>query len=205
MKKYIVLSAFLFIAPASFLYCSAQTTQTKSVTYSLRAKAHKLKRLYAEMISDSSNSYSQLQFFDAFPNNFTELNELYGDNSNPPAILSNEAEQHIFKFNGLDKINDTVYYKKIISIAIGGHWDADAINYFQNGLIAKVEADPTLIIYLLQSMSDKQIRGFCYFYFDGVFPITKIPDDLLFTKRTNPRIYKLMKVAIKEVNAASKQ
>lgn len=172
---------------------------------SLNLKAIKLKQLYilsSTGSSEVSDNY-KMQFFDAFPNTFKQLDELYGDNldaHNKPAPLNDRAEQHILDlFNHLNCINDTLYYRKIILIANGGHWDGDAINFFQHGLRNKVLNDPGLVVYILKDMPDNRIRSFWFFYFDGVHPEEQIPKQLQKIKSINNRIYNLMIEAQTEV------
>jgi len=174
-------------------------------------KAKKLKQLYVQSTSSSSdlvNIYKK-KFFDEFPSTFKQLDELYGDDSDinhKPALLIDQAEQHIINlFNELKTINDTLYCRKIVSIAIGGHWDSDAVNYFQNGLIKKVLNNPALIVYILKGMSNGRIQSFWYFYFDGPHPRKQIAEPLQKIRFINNRIYDLMLKAQTEVLKDSKE
>jgi hypothetical protein len=162
---------------------------------SITLKAKNLKRLYLLSTSSSgANEIYKQKFFYEFPNTFGELDEIYGYNKNKPAPLYREAQTHIIGlFNNLNEIiNDTVYYKKIVAIAIGGHWDGDAINYFQNGLIQKVDSNPKLIAHLLKNMPDKKIKSFWFFYFDGPHPKKQIAAPLQKIKQVSKKIYDLM-------------
>lgn len=165
---------------------------------SLNLKAKKLKQLYllsTASSKDVSNIYKQ-QFFDCFPNTFKQLDELYGDHEgadHKPAPLNDQAEKHIADlFNNLDDINDTLYYRKIVSIAVGGHWDADAVNFFQHGLRSRVLGNMALTVHILKGLSNDKIQSFWYFYFDG--PVVKKPigESLQKIKAINNRIYDLM-------------
>jgi hypothetical protein len=168
---------------------------------SIIVKAKHLQELYK--LSTNSSSKTQIyrkQFFDLFPNSFKELNDLYGYNNGIEAPLYNQVEKHIFElFNNLNNINDTLYYRKIVSIAIGGHWDADAVNAFQEGLRKRVLGKPNLIVYMLKEIPDKEIESFWYFYFDGVHPSNQIAEPLLRIKTSNLKIYNLMIEAHKDV------
>lgn len=177
---------------------------------SLIVKAKKLKQLY--MLSRSSsvdlgNIYKE-KFFNEFPNTFKELNELYGDDfdiHHKPAILIDQAEQHITLFTELNTIDDTLYYRKIISIAIDGHWDGDAVNFFQHGLRNKVLNNPALTVHILKNLTDDKIKSFWYFYFDGAHPQKQIPEQLRKIKLINNRICNLMVKAQNEVLKQSKK
>jgi hypothetical protein len=191
-------------------YANAQSVvvSNKHLNDSLNLKATKLKRLYMLSTSSSkdvSNIYKQ-QFFDAFPNTFQQLDELYGDHldaHHKPAPLNDQAEQHIVDlFNKLNTINDTLYYRKIISISIGGHWDGDAVNFFQEGLRNKVLKDPAIVVDILKHISNARIQSFWYFYFDEPYPEKKLPEPLQKVKSIDIGIYNLM---IKAHNDALKQ
>jgi hypothetical protein len=164
---------------------------------SIALKAKQLKKLYLLSTASSNDTryIYQEQFFKEFPNTFDQLLELYGYNEkkSTPNILYYEAPNHILKlFNGLSNINDTLYYRKIIQISIGGHWDVDAVNYFQNGLRERVLNKPELTVSVLRHMPVDKTRSFWYFYFDGAHPKKQIPEQLLRIKSIDNKIYDLM-------------
>jgi len=202
VKQFINITLIVII----FNVCHAQNTKlsdgTNQFPDSINLKAKKLKQLYLLSTSSSAGvkeEYHQ-QFFDAFPNSFNEFNEIYGYVNNKPAILYFEADKHIIElFNKLRNINDTLYFKKLISIAIGGHWDADAVNYFQNGLKNRVINNPELTIYVLKNRSKKDIKSFWYFFFDGAHPKTQIPEHLKNIKSLDLEIYNIMIETQKQV------
>jgi hypothetical protein len=200
MKTYCLFPLIIFFN-ISLSEGSLTLREKDTISDSIVAKAKRLNELYT--LSTGSSSKTQIyrkQFFDLFPNSFKELNDLYGYNNGVEAPLYNQVEKHIFElFNNLNNINDTLYYKKIVSIAIGGHWDADAVNAFQEGLRKRVLSKPDLIVYLLKEIPVKKIKSFWYFYFDGVHPSKQIAEPLLKIKRNNLNIYNLMVEAHEEV------
>ena len=204
MKRLIIVHVIIWSVFQLRAYCSPLSDTIVKHSDTIFSKAQKLKRLYVlstASSTDASDKYKQ-QFFDEFPSTFEQLNELYGYNydTNKPAPLYNEFEKHIVDlFNNLNNINDTLYYKKIISIAIGGHWDGDAINAFQHGLQIKVLNNPELTVYILKNMPENKISSFWYFYFDGVHPKKQIPARLQSIESVNNRVYNLMIDAQNEV------
>ena len=93
----------------------------------------------------------------------------------------------------MTNIPEREYYNKIINIAIGGHWEADAINYFQNGLRNKVFENPRLTIDLLKIKSDRDILSFWFFFYSSIHPVyDHIPNKLTALKTYDNKIYGLM-------------
>ncbi len=193
MKAYCLLLLIIFFN-ISLSKGSLKLYENGAIGDSIIAKAKHLQELY--MLSTSSSSkthFYRKQFFNLFPNSFKKLNDLYGYNNGIEAPLYNQVEKHILElFNNLNNINDTLYYKKIVSIAIGGHWDADAVEAFQEGLRKRVLSKPNLVVYLLNEIPDEKIKSFWYFYFDGVHPSKQIAEPLLKIRTNNLKIYNLM-------------
>jgi hypothetical protein len=198
---------FIVTILSTSFYANAQNVSVPSrySNDSLVNKAKKLKQLYllaTSLSGDASKIYKQ-QFFDEFPNTFKQLNELYGDDSDihhKPALLIGQAQPHILNlFNEINTVNDTLYYKKLVSISIGGQWDADGVNFFQHGLISKVLNNPELTVDILKNMADNRIQSFWYFYFDSPHPEKQIPEQLQKIKSIDTKIYNLMVKAQNEV------
>jgi hypothetical protein len=201
--KVIRLSCLLTIG--FFLNSKGQTNPRyyKSGTdaHYISVKASNLNRLYKLSTSGTQNqkNEAQLSFFNEFPNSFKELSDLYGYPNDKPAVLYKEYVQHIGLFNKLSIVNKTSYYNKIIKIAIGGRWDADAIGDFQQGLNNRVENNPELTVSILKTLDDNTVKSFWYFYFDGPHPAESISSQLKTIKVINNHIYQLMIVTHHQV------
>lgn len=198
-KRNILKHLILFLIAFGTIEAHKLNAQSKT-SINDSAWAQKLQKLYSQANSVHSNKAKE-DFFYAFPSSFKDLNSLYGYKSNTTGLLYNNALNHItYLFRNSEIINDTIFYKKIISISIDGHWDADAINYFQMELRRKTFAKPKLILYLLEGMQNKQVESFWYFYFDEPIPVKQTPDYLLFLKNTNKHIYDLMERSLEKVH-----
>lgn len=92
-----------------------------------------------------------------------------------------------------------------MQISIGGHWDVDAVNYFQSGLRGRVLNKPDLVIYILRGMPAEKIKSFWYFCFDAPHPKKRIPEQLQKIKSIDDKIYNLMIEAQDEVLKHSKE
>lgn len=191
-----------------FCIISAHSCNSKEINYTevtsmqkdLKVKAEKLKKYYLKSTSGKEKIKYQKLFFDEFPNTFKELNDLYGFNNDTPAILYDYYYNHIIGlFAKLNIIDDKMYYQKLISIAIGGKWDADGIGAFQQVLNEYALKNPILIFNILENKNDEEIRSFWYFFFDGPHPDKNIPKELIKMKVINPKIYALMEEARSDV------
>lgn len=165
--------------------------------------ADKLKEYFSKIHGQDSVKY-QMLFFTTFPDNFTDFNGVFGycSNEDPSKYYASplyDGHEYIFPFFYLKTIPERDFYQKIINIAIGGHWEADAINYFQRNLHGKILQNPKLTFDLLKSKSDTEIKSFFFFFFHGIHPIYEtIPDKLKKMKTYDSRIYKLLEQGFKD-------
>ena len=165
-------------------------------------KAQDLSKAYDNYIKFPDIRMSEKIFFDLFPNTFCELDSIYGFNKKPGPLYFNSADHIVGLFFELKSINEEEYLQKLINISINGHWDADAINYFQTGMRNHVMSNLQLTFILLAQYSDDQIESFFYFFFDGIHPRWKeIPDFFTEYKNEYPNIYQqLEKGFLKAIN-----
>ncbi|MBX2906684.1 MAG: hypothetical protein KF744_11640 [Taibaiella sp.] len=172
---------------------AARRSDTKSL------KAQKLTDLYVQLNFGSNGVYEK-EFFKEFPSSYKELNSLYGFEKDTPSILYYKAEDHILRFfSTANSVSDTVFFRRIIAIALDGHWDADAINYFQNRLQEQIIKRLGLTVYLLRKMPKKDVKSFWFFYFDGPHPDKEISKELQSIKTIDMGIYDLCVGAHKKV------
>jgi hypothetical protein len=159
---------------------------------SLNVKIEKLKEYYSKSHDRKDSMEFHLRFFEEFPSDFESFNSIYGfDTSEMP--LYDKAYDHIQLFNRISCVSETIYYRKVISIAIGGYWDADAINYFQEGLRERVMANPELTFELLKERTEKEIFKFWFFFFGGPVTAKEIPKEL--ERRSSEDQYAIVKRA----------
>ncbi len=190
MKSNILIPALCSFLFLGFSNIAAQTAFS-TTNDNLIKKADSLKLFYFKSTEPNGAIY-QLQFFDVFPNSFTELCALYGRGENTSALLYYDAKNHIGLFNKLFVVNDTAYYKKMVRIAIGGQWAIDAVSYFQDGMHDRVVSDPDLTVYVLKDYSNILIKNFWHFYFDGPHPEASLATELQKIKDINSKMYRII-------------
>lgn len=199
--KRLIKTIVLIIGIISLLCTQSCLSQDKKQQYpsQISEKAKVLRNLYSK--AEIDNQY-QKQFFEAFPASFSLFCQLYGyDEKGKLNILYEESLPHIRLFCGLDDIVDKEkYYKKLISLGINGHWQADAVNYLQHWTLKKVKENLPLTIATLENYSDEEIKSFWYFLFDGHHPSETIPIDISKVRNTSNHIADLAKEAFLKVH-----
>ena len=159
--------------------------------------AKKLKSYFSFSKNQDSIKYQKL-FFEEFPGNFKDFNEIFGYDSEINDISYHGAPlydgyDYISYFFSITSIIEKTFYLKIINISLGGRWDADAVNYFQRGLRQKIFQNPKLTFDLLKNKSDNEIKSFFFFFFHSVHPVyTSIPPVLKEMKHYDEKIYSLL-------------
>jgi hypothetical protein len=177
-----------------FLYYGIYSQESNGIEDTIELKAQLLTEYYKQAIQYPDSCEIQRKFFSVFPESFKELQSLYGYDEEP-AILYDSNYEHIENlFNKLICISKEEYYLKLIRIGIGGHWDADAVFWFQNQLRNKVLEDPRFTTEILREFQDNEIESFFYFFFSDIHPKWEIiPNELQVIQNYDKHIFDLMK------------
>ena len=118
-------------------------------------------------LKESFLAKDKTQFIRQFPKNFQQLNSYFGWNGDQdkPEELSDEANQYIdYYFSLLTKENE----KNIISICDNGHWEADAISYFQDKTFNYIKEKNKF--YLVNDLENSKAESVLFFLFDSPHP-----------------------------------
>jgi hypothetical protein len=178
----------------------------------IKQKADQLKRAFQKLSASPYTLKYQQEYFEAFPNSFTLFNSLFGYTDKEPmgaeykpCPLTDQAHVYVEAFFKLDGIKKIVYYNRIIEISVNGRWYADGVSYFQHGMANKFKLDTNLFLELLSKRSDKDVKSFWYFYFDGPHPVKEIPEEVQKVKEINSHIFVLIELALNEVQKKWKE
>lgn len=110
-------------------------------------------------------------FVNAFPNNIDMFVQLYGyDDKKGEHVLHSKLDEHISYFFSCPDISDLEKLHKAIRVGIGGKWDADAVDAFQDSTFELVKRQPDEAKKILDEMPDNKASSFWYFLFDGPHP-----------------------------------
>ena len=200
MKKYFSLIVLLIAVVVMPVVAFGQRQRVYDHRAYYFDKAKELNELYqlATTAANDRESY-QRDFFNRFPNNFSDLAALYGFRNDIPALLYEEYQAHFNELFDHAAVSDTLLYEKLMRIAIDGHWDGDAINYFQHKLRDKTENNTELMVYLLSGLPQAKVVSFWTFYLDGAHPTKQIPERLKKIKAMNPHVYESLVMAHKKL------
>ncbi len=156
-------------------------------------------RAYQNYLEKPGNFASQKQFFDVFPKSFDELDSLYGYAKEPGPLYYEHVDHILNGFYNLDQIADTLMYTRLINLGIGGHWDADAVNWIQDFIQKKILANPNLTFTVLHSKTLPEIQSFFYFFNNGIHPIYReLPTELEGVREIDEDMYLAMKTGFDE-------
>lgn len=141
-------------------------TNNSGVKDSLEQMAIRLTELY-----DNKNCK---EFFNAFPNNFQEFNQLYGyEDEKGERILYSKYSEHISYFFNCSEKSKREKLTKSIEIGIDGKWEADAIGAFQDSTFDLVKDNINEAKELLDNLPNEKASSFWYFLLDGAHPTDK--------------------------------
>ncbi|WP_215225292.1 hypothetical protein [Echinicola shivajiensis] len=151
----------------------------------------KLKSAFSKL-EKRNNLTNQRTFFELFPNSFDAFEQTFGYKNGKAAPLY-DGHEYVVKFFSLDSIPEHEQMNKWINISIGGHWEADAINYFQYQLRPRILKNTNLTYELLKKRSEKDTEAFFYFFFNQVHPeFEKVPNEFESIKKLDNEFYSLI-------------
>lgn len=120
-----------------------------------------------------NNDYNT--FWELFPGDFNQFIQFYGYSRYEQGLpsLYNKYGEHLSYLFSNNFVVDRKHISKLISISIGGYWEADATNLFQNELRNLLIYYPELFIMSLLEYSDDSIRKFWEYILYAPFPYSE--------------------------------
>lgn len=155
MKKIFLLAFATFFAT---LAANAQYFQVDTA---------RLNTAYRELVNNPDSKEKQEAFFYAFPNNWREFITTYGFCSKDGYDLTmySAAHEHIAALGSkMSLINDTVYCRKLVNIAVGGVYGADAPNYFKTVLHRTMQEKDSVMLHCISRLRKGHQMQFWQFY-----------------------------------------
>lgn len=148
---------------------------------------------------------NQFAYFKAFPSTFEKFNQLFGYKETGTNVefgpLYKVYSSFIQAFFDLPDIGVNSFLEKVISISIGGKWQADAVNMFQHNMREVVLQYHDLAVPILLKRSDKEIEAFYFFFFHSIHLRYKtVPTEL---SSNNSRIQKAQQEGLERAKKES--
>lgn len=165
----------------------------------------KLNATYRELLKHPESKEAQMAYFEAFPNTWMEYIVTYQfvpDDKEGRKNLYSVGHKHMHAFEyKLNLIPDSLYYKKLVNIAIGARKDADAANYLQGCVKDHMINHSEEILNALAPLRKGHRFEFWKFYFSNIIAEETIEEELNrlveLHKDCHPEDVQMMKDAFK--------
>ena len=165
----------------------------------------KLNATYRELLKHPESKEAQMAYFEAFPNTRMEYIVTYQfvpDDKEGRKNLYSVGHKHMHAFEyKLNLIPDSLYYKKLVNIAIGARKDADAANYLQGCVKDHMINHSEEILNALAPLRKGHRFEFWEFYFSNIIAEETIEEELNrlveLHKDCHPEDVQMMKDAFK--------
>ena len=165
----------------------------------------KLNATYRELLKHPESKEAQMAYFEAFPNTWMEYIVTYQfvpDDKEGRKNLYSVGHKHMHAFEyKLNLIPDSLYYKKLVNIAIGARKDADAANYLQGCVESHMIDHSEQILNALAPVRKGHRFEFWEFYFSNIIAVETIEEELNrlveLHKDCHPEDVQMMKDAFK--------
>lgn len=97
-------------------------------------------------------------------------------------------------------IQEEIYYKKMISVGMGGFWDSDSVTFLIWHITGLMFQNTKLATKILSSYTDDEIASFWFFLFDG--PAPSHPDKVKWKNELYDKIQKINPRVAKQIERA---
>ena len=153
---------FLIIAATFFVVFSSKAQY-------FQVDTAKLNTAYIEFAKSPHSQEKQEAFFNAFPCNWNEFITTYGfcSKNGYDLTMYNAAHSHIEALGSISLVNDTAYCRKLVNIAVGGTYDADAPNYFKSLLHRVMHGKMDAMLYAVSQLRKGHCMQFWQFYWSS--------------------------------------
>ena len=137
--------------------------------YSFPVDTMRINRAFEAMVKSGYTAETQREFFNAFPKTWHEYWLTYG---NIPAFdnLQSSFRNHMNEgLHKLDKIPDSLFYDKLISLGIAGTVEVDDVGQYLQDLIQReLKKNPKLMMERLSKRYYTSYFPFWYFVFNSL-------------------------------------
>ena len=168
----------------------------------------KLNVAYRTLVNEPGKKENQLQFFDAFPCKWIEFIITYGFCSEIVGLspcdgydltMYSASKSHIEALGSISLVNDTVYCRKLVDIAVGGTYEADAPNFFKSLLHLVMHKKMDVMLYTVSQLRKGHCMQFWQFYWSSNGKSSELEKEFTHLYKLNvdkyPDMMKTMEIA----------
>ena len=133
MNRYILIGFIFFIT----ISCKEKKTEPQLSNVYSNEKVELAQKDLA-MLKKAFAEKDEALFMKQFPDTFNEFQNYFGwdpENKKPQPLYKESLAYIRYWFSLLSKKEFIKYQKQLIEISENGHWEADGINYFQDGAL----------------------------------------------------------------------
>ena len=149
-----------------------------------------------------------IRYFQLFPSDFKTFQQIFGYlRDDEGRSLARPPVKHTL-WGFLPELKSVIpakeYYEKMLSVGVGGTWDADEVTWLQKHLVEMVTANTKLSLEVLERKSEREIRSFWHFLFDGPHPddpmkLKRYDSLYVSISRLSPKIAEQLKLAYEQL------
>ena len=161
----------------------------------------RLNQSYAELIAHPDSESHQKAFFTAFPSTWMEfiMTYQYVPGKKYNLTMYSKSSEQISALSKLTLIPDSTYCEKLIGIAVGAEWDADAPSYFRSLLHEIFQTKKDAMFKALSQLRKGNQMQFWQFYWSNIVRSKNLEKEFLQLKKESIEQYpdqvKIMSIA----------
>lgn len=161
----------------------------------------RLNQSYAELLAHPNSKSHQEAFFITFPRTWMEFTMTYQyvPGKNYDLTMYFKSAEQIRALGKLTMIPDSTYCEKLIGIAVGAEWDADAPSYFKSLLHQVVQSKKDPMFKALAQLRKGNQMQFWQFYWSNIVRSKDLEKEFLQLKKESigqyPDQVKIMSIA----------
>jgi hypothetical protein len=129
-----------------------------------------LRAAQAELSDSEHGEEHAIRFFRAIPTSFGCFNEIFGYPRDQPGPLYSDPQLHDLFPRLAAAVPQREYARKLVRLAVGGHWEADQTGALQEAVRAVLEEAPAMFVGELKQLGDAQEYSVWQFLFGGPHP-----------------------------------
>lgn len=138
----------------------------------------RLNGAYRTLVSGNRTVETEMEFLRAFPSTWLEFYMTYGyvDDENYDPSMAQQCSEHISTLFSLSSVNDTLFCKKIVNLAVGMKEVGECTSLFQDYLVAYILNNDQLMLEYISKLKKGYRMEFWQFCWSSVTECCRADD-----------------------------